>query len=272
MNEMIQLHSRAEWTSVLMSLLVLFGSVELAACSPYYGDHRGNVMSGLLYDPERPPPQIEGADRKTPVVPASRLSMNENPSSREWQNAFHGNDAISIPNHPNIKRYVQYYRHGKGHDGLSQALERAWPYIPIMSEILKSQGVPPEMLSVALVESSFRNCRASRGNPAGLWQMMPSTARKLGLRVDRKTDERLDPIKSTEAAARHLRELHDQFESWPLALAAYNAGAGKITRALKGRCPRDLGEIYALKPIPSLTREYISKVMAVIVVARNNLL
>lgn len=263
-------HKKMGWTPLLLCILVVLSSIELASCSQHRSEHRSSLMSGLQYDPERPPPKTE---QETTILPVSSLSlhpMTSKPPYRAWQGSHR--EYISIPNHPSIKKYISYYKAGRGQGSLNKALERAWPYIPILSEILKSHGVPPELLSVALVESHFNNRPARRGMPAGLWQLAPSTARKMGLCVNQKADERLDPIKSTDAAARHLRDLYDQFNSWPLALAAYNAGEGRIQRAIGNRWPEDLWEVYALKPLPSRTREYISKVMAVIVLTRNQLL
>jgi membrane-bound lytic murein transglycosylase D len=141
-----------------------------------------------------------------------------------------------------------------------------------MAEILKANGVPPELLSVALVESKFINSHGRRGNPAGMWQMVPSTARRLGLRVDREVDERLDVVKSTGAAARYFHSLYERCNnSWPLVLAAYNAGEKRVERALEHQSAScDLKDISTIGSIPNHTREYVSKILAIILVARSH--
>ena len=134
-----------------------------------------------------------------------------------------------------------------------------------MAEILESQGVPAELISIVLVESGFEKDSAYRG-AGGYWQMMAATARKLGLRVDRWVDERKDPIKSTKAAAKYLKTLHEQYDSWLLALAAYNAGTRPISCVAKKCCVRD-GALYGRK-LPAHSTVYVSKVLAAIFILR----
>ncbi len=256
-------HKRFELMPLLLCLLLAFCSIEMAGCAQHRSETRSDLLSGLLYDPERPPPgerQTGSGMQHQPGAPVS--------SYYPWQGTAPW-DQIPIPNHPSIKRYISYYKHGRGRTGLAKALERSWQYVPAMSQILKSHGVPPELVSVVFVESQFRNCRSSRGNPAGLWQFMPGTARRMGLQVNRQVDERLDPMKSTVAAAKYLRLLYDQFQSWPLALAAYNAGEQKIKSKMDYRWAEDLKGTQVLPPLPGRTHDYVAKVMAVILVTRN---
>lgn len=201
-------------------------------------------------------------------LPASVLlspvpDATDSPHVGRWSNRIQ----IPIPNQPSIQNYIRFY-HGQGRKTFLDALERSWPYVPVMSKILESHGVPPELLSVVLIESCFKRNAFCRG-AGGYWQLLAATARKMGLRVDRWVDERLDPVKSTEAAARYLRSFYDQYHCWNLALAAYNAGGGSITRAMQRNGASDFWELSRRRSLPRLTREYVPKVLAAVKVMQD---
>jgi len=144
-------------------------------------------------------------------------------------------------------------------------MEKAKTCIPQMVEILESFGVPGEMVSVVFVESRFEKHASYRG-AGGYWQMLAPTARVFGLRVDRWVDERRDPLKSTKAAAKYLKKLYEQYDSWTLALAAYNAGCVPIACAVSSNRVKD-GELYGRK-LPARSATYVSKVLAAIEILR----
>lgn len=174
---------------------------------------------------------------------------------------------IHIPDHPTIQKYVCSYK-GKERNTFMVALERSWSYVSIMAEILESHGVPAEMAYIPLVESRFKGNASYRG-AGGYWQLLAGTARKLGLRVDRWVDERKDPIKSTHAAAKYLRLFYEQFQSWPLALAAYNAGNAPVMSAMR-RCRTDnFWELARKGGLPGRTSNYVAKVLAAIQIVRD---
>lgn len=175
---------------------------------------------------------------------------------------------IHIPNQPAVQKYVGFYK-GKGRLTFVDGLERSWIYLPIMANILESYGVPAELIYVVLVESSFKTKALSPGGAGGYWQLLSSTARSLGLRVDRWVDERMDPIKSTEAAAKYLRSLYDRYNSWPLALAAYNAGDVPVRAAIKRCGTKDFWTICKRGSLPRITRSYVPKILAAIKIARD---
>ena len=151
---------------------------------------------------------------------------------------------------------------GKLGFALSPATARLEFLRPTVDPILRSQDVPPEMAAIILVESGGRATAMSPKGARGLWQLMPATARRYGLVVNETTDERLDVERSTRAAAQYLRDLYRQFGSWPLALAAYNAGERGIQRALDRSGASEFGTLSAMHAIPLETSNYVPAVMA----------
>ncbi|HKB89052.1 MAG TPA: lytic transglycosylase domain-containing protein [Opitutaceae bacterium] len=135
--------------------------------------------------------------------------------------------------------------------------------MPGLKAAFKSEGVPPELAWVAEAESSLNTQALSPAGARGLFQLMPNTAKSLGLSTFM-PDERTDPQKSAHAAAKELRNLHERFGSWPLALAAYNAGEGRVGRALAGRPKADFAAIAPTLPVE--TRMYVPKVLATVAV------
>jgi membrane-bound lytic murein transglycosylase D len=145
---------------------------------------------------------------------------------------------------------------------LRNALDRVQKLRPVVEPILREQGVPSELAALMLVESGGRTTALSPKGARGLWQLMPETARRYGLVVTAKLDERLDTAKSTRAAARYLGDLHAQFGDWRLALAAYNAGEQLVARALQRSGARDFFQISSMKLIPAETRNYVPAMQA----------
>ena len=140
---------------------------------------------------------------------------------------------------------------------------RAASLLPVLRAAFAAEGVPADLAWMAEVESSFNPRARSPAGARGLFQLMPQTAEAEGLRT-LLPDERLDPDRSAHAAARLLRRLHDRLGDWPLAVAAYNAGEGRVTRALSVRRARTFREIEPI--LPAETRLYVPKVYATIAV------
>ena len=131
-----------------------------------------------------------------------------------------------------------------------------------LQTILVEEGVPPEMVAIPAVESKLRRDARGRHGERGIWQIRPATARRIGLRVSATHDDRLDLERSTRAAARYLTALRARYGTWPLALAAYNAGEGRVDRAL-ARYPRAaFWELAERRALPHHSRTYVPKVLA----------
>jgi membrane-bound lytic murein transglycosylase D len=141
-------------------------------------------------------------------------------------------------------------------------LQRSGKYIDIIKEILKEEGLPEELVYLPLIESGFDTSAKSRRKAVGPWQFISATARKYGLKINYWVDERRDPEKSTKAAAKYLKELYNRFGSWPLALAAYNAGEGKIYRAVRRVRTDDYWKIVKAGYLKRETRNYVARFIA----------
>ena len=139
-------------------------------------------------------------------------------------------------------------------------LRRADAFFPMIEGQLVVYGLPRELAFVPMVESVFQP-EAQGRRALGLWQFTAATARAYGLRVDGSLDERRDPVKSTAAAVRYLRDLHERFGSWELALAAYNAGPSRVRRAMRARPGANFWELSEAKLLPPVTRRYVPKVI-----------
>ena len=143
---------------------------------------------------------------------------------------------------------------------LRQAVERVQKQRPVFEPILREEGVPQQLAALVLVESGGWSTALSPKGARGLWQLMPDTARRYGLLVTSDHDERLDIYKSTRAAARYLRELHEQFKDWSLVFAAYNAGEQKVQSAIERSGANDFSRLSSL--LPTETRNYVPAVWA----------
>lgn len=157
------------------------------------------------------------------------------------------------------------------HGIISRGLARSGRYLPMIHRIFGEEGIPKDLAQIALIESSFLPHARSPMSAHGIWQFMPRTGRQYGLTANAVVDERSDPEKATRAAARYLAYLHELFDDWYLAMAAYNAGEGKILRAMQRTGARDFWELAATSAIRPQTQNYVPAVIAATLIARNPL-
>jgi membrane-bound lytic murein transglycosylase D len=167
-----------------------------------------------------------------------------------------------------VAGYINYFsNHGRG--TFLRAFERSGRYREMMRSILKEEGVPQDLIYLAQAESGFHPLAVSRVGARGIWQFMGSRARGYGLERSLWVDDRQDPEKSTRAAARHLKDLYNQFGDWYLAMAAYNSGPGTVQAAVKRTGFADFWELYRRNVLPKETRNYVPIILAVTIMTKN---
>ncbi len=186
------------------------------------------------------------------------------------------NDLPDVPMVMNnkVEAYIKYFQ-GRGRKHFVKWLERSSNYMPVITDILSEEGVPEDLFYIAFIESGLSPNAKSRAKAVGMWQFIKGTAKKYGLRVDWWMDERRDPEKSTRAAARYFKSLYGRFGSWYLAAAGYNAGEGRIIKAIKRRGSTDFWEISTpakkghRRVMKKETRDYVPKYLAAMIIAKD---
>ncbi len=184
-------------------------------------------------------------------------------------------DVETFGTHARVQYWLDFFQ-GRSRERFGIWLERLPLYEQMIRERLQARGLPTDLVYLALIESGMSNSAVSRAKAVGMWQFMAPTARYYGLRIDQYVDERRDPFKATDAAARYLADLHRQFGSLYLAAAAYNAGGGRISRSI-GRLHGDdeaewsdstFFQLYDTQLLHRETRDYVPKLIAAARIAK----
>ncbi|GFM34739.1 lytic transglycosylase [Desulfovibrio subterraneus] len=249
--------------TVLDSGPVVKAPVDGAVCEP------GSIQASG--DPDVPSEDVSSLD-ETPGQDSSPLTAEE-------QEALNTRLDINIDMDDSdreiVEQYFKYFTHSR-REVFERYLERAELYLPYARKVFKDKGLPDEVVYLAFVESGFNPNAYSRAGAAGMWQFMPYTGRKYGLKYDWWIDERRDPFKATHAAADYLNKLYADFGDWYLAIAAYNAGEGKIGRAMKGTGAESFFELTQKNDqlshkaqLRQETRHYVPKFLAIVKIMRN---
>ena len=167
-----------------------------------------------------------------------------------------------------VAGYINFYS-TRGHGTVERALTRSGRYRDMILRVLKEEGVPQDLIYLAEAESGFEPLALSRAGARGMWQFMSSRASGYGLQRSWWIDERQDPEKATRAAARHLKDLYNQFGDWYLAIAAYNSGPGNVQQAVRRTGYADFWELYRRNVLPKETKNYVPIILAFTVMAKN---
>ena len=175
---------------------------------------------------------------------------------------------IPIIYNEKVQQWINYFT-GRGREHFVRYSNRAGRYAPVMAKILDEFDLPKDLIFLAMAESGFQNTAKSWAKAVGPWQFMPFTGRKFGLKIDWWIDERRDPIKASVAAAKYLKYLYEMFGSWELAAAAYNAGEGKIRRAIKKYETENFWKITKGRYLKAETKNYVPKIMALAIIGKN---
>jgi membrane-bound lytic murein transglycosylase D len=167
-----------------------------------------------------------------------------------------------------VAGYIAYFS-GHGRSVFESAYARSGRYHDMMVSVLKEQGLPQDLIYLALAESGFHPHAVSRVGARGIWQFMAGRGLGYGLHHNMYLDDRQDPEKSTRAAARHLKDLYNQFGDWYLAMAAYNSGPGTVQAAVKRTGYADFWELYNRNVLPRETKNYVPIILAATLMAKN---
>ncbi len=211
------------------------------------------VMSAIPSDEEAPlvsPEDVSVIERTIPAIPSP------------WQPEVTYD--IPVETNRKVQAYIELFT-TKKRDQTAEALERSGQYLPLMRQIFADKGLPQDLVNLAYIESAFKLYAYSRARAVGIWQFMRGTGRKYGLKRNWWVDERRDPVKSTVAAAEYLSDLYAMFESWPLAIAAYNAGEGKVLRATRRQKTTDFWKL----KLPRETKFFVPAFMAMTIIAKD---
>lgn len=174
-------------------------------------------------------------------------------------------NAIPIVINEHVQKEIDYFTKGKGRDFFISSYKRSGRYRNYILKALTKAGIPPELSWLPLIESGFKVRALSSARALGLWQFIPSTGYKFGLKRNLYIDERLDPYKSTQAAIEYLKELHEIFGDWQTVLAAYNCGEGRVLSIIRNQNVNYLDDFWDLyQRLPSETARYVPKFMAAI--------
>jgi membrane-bound lytic murein transglycosylase D len=175
---------------------------------------------------------------------------------------------IPIVINAKVEQFIQHFQ-TTGRRVFTSWLARSEKYIPFMKNLLKENGLPEDLVYMAFIESGFNPYAYSRSKAAGPWQFIYRTGKRYGLDSNWWIDERRDPEKSTIAAAKYLKDLYDTFECWYLAAAGYNAGEGKIARAMKRYRTEDFWELTKYRYLKRETKDYVPQMIAAALIAKD---
>jgi membrane-bound lytic murein transglycosylase D len=205
------------------------------------------------------PPPVEGPDPIAEAFAESlRLSQRPVPSRSTYPVVLNEEVQLFLDRFTGSRREI-----------VEIWVNRSARFLEMIRAVLRKEGLPEELAYTAMIESGYNHLAVSRVGAKGMWQFMAPTARRYGLRVDRWVDERLDPEKSTIAAASYLRDLHGIFGSWMLAQAAYNAGEMKVARAIRATGSNDFWTLARSRYLKRETKDFVPQIQAATLIAQD---
>lgn len=263
---------------VLLCAVVFFAS----SCSSLLTSTREADSSPLIKLAKEAESQPEPQDKQqnkqqtaTPIVGGARIDKSGNHTRKAY--FLEGAEELNLENYyydipvvynDAVKKWINYFLN-RGRDYFEIYSERGGRYAPLLGKMLEDNGMPRDLIYVAMAESGFQTKAKSYARAVGLWQFIPSTGRIYGLKIDWYIDERRDPSKSTIAASKYLKKLYEDYGDWEIAAAAYNAGEGKVNRAIARYKTDNFWNLTKKRYLKSETRNYVPKIMALAILGKN---
>lgn len=174
---------------------------------------------------------------------------------------------IPVEINSRVEKWIEYFT-VKDRERFQRFLDRGQHYREIVQNVLEENDLPSELYYLAMIESGYQTSARSVASAVGVWQFIKGTGERYGLMINSEVDERKDPIRATEAAAKYLRDLHNVFGSWHLALAAYNAGEYRVLQAVFRGRSRNFWDLVDANVLPRETAEYVPKFLAVVLIGK----
>lgn len=252
-----------------LSLLVLFGACALPGQHQRKGGESGPRFSGPAMAVSQSQngvscgaggEQVSGAEQPSAVAAAKAAGTAAKKMARLPR--------PELPVTPEVQRELRRFTE-KDRSFIETSIRSREKYYDDIRAVFRKEGVPEELVNVAAIESRFRPNALSPKGALGMWQFIRSTAQLYGLKTGRRGDERLDPVRSATAAARHLKDLYQSFGDWFLALAAYNAGLGSVTRALSKSDVADFWSLARAGKLRQETADYVPRFIAVTLIIKD---
>jgi len=205
-----------------------------------------------------------------PIDEANQVEPSADPNVKAKAEADLKNIQSDLPLMINeyVAGYISYFS-TRGRGVFEGAWTRSGRYREMIFRVFKEEGVPQDLIYMAQAESGFKPMALSRARARGMWQFMASRGVGYGLRRTWWVDDRQDPEKATRAAARHLKDLYNQFGDWYLAMAAYNSGPGNVQQAVKRTGYADFWELYKRNVLPGETKNYVPIILAMTIMSKN---
>jgi membrane-bound lytic murein transglycosylase D len=212
----------------------------------------------------------EQQSEPAPIDEANQVTFPVDPNMKAKAEAELKNTQSDLPLMINdfVAGYINYFS-TSGRGVFERALVRSGRYRDMIQRIFQQEGVPQDLIYLAQAESGFHPLALSRARARGMWQFMASRGVGYGLRRSWWVDDRQDPERSTRAAARHLKDLYNQFGDWYLAMAAYNSGPGNVQQAVKRTGYADFWELYRRDVLPKETKNYVPIILAMTIMSKN---
>ncbi len=258
--------------SVLVFLCAL--GFFVSSCSPLWTSTQKTDSLPEIQRAINVEPQVK-QETATPIVGGARIDKSGNHTRKAYP--LEGAEELNLENYyfdipvvynDAVKKWIDYFL-GRGKDYFETYSARGGRYAPLLGKTLEDNGLPRDLIYLAMAESGFQTKAKSYARAVGLWQFIPSTGRNYGLKIDWYIDERRDPIKSTVAASKYLKKLYEEFGDWEIAASAYNAGEAKLNRAMARYKTDNFWNLRKKRYLRSETRNYVPKIMALAILGKN---